>query len=261
MSDTTEATTTLPPQSDTIYSLVNIREGTFVKRAFLWEVCGWMRLLQGVNGWKNPTYKRLDVLRDEELRLLYTNTTGNAPPDDPDQLKQACVELSKQVPIDETTAAQIKEMCIQAGIPPLGSDSIQPKTKEKAPIMTTENTAGAAGTDATAAAASTTAAATEGKKEKAPRPKGAKVLVRELYAANPAGEFTVEEISTAIGKPASSVTTALSDLRSEKYCKPGEPLVLHRHASGKYSLTAEVKPEAPPAAAAGTQSSEALPLG
>jgi hypothetical protein len=98
------------------------------------------------------------------------------------------------------------------------------------------------------------------KKEKAPRPPGAKALVRQIFAANPNAALTIEEIAAQTGKPASSITTAISDLKSTKYCKPGDPLKLYRHSTGKYSLVEEVKPaETSTAAAAGTQA-EAPPL-
>ena len=94
------------------------------------------------------------------------------------------------------------------------------------------------------------AAASTDKKAKAPRPKGAKVLVRELFAdANAA--YSLDELAAKTGKPAGSITTAISDLRSTKYCKPGDPLNLHRWSDGKYRLTEEPKAAETAAAPAG----------
>lgn len=92
---------------------------------------------------------------------------------------------------------------------------------------------------------------------KAPKAKSTKVLVRELFSSSSAA-YTREEIMAATGKGEGSVTTAISDLKSEKYCKPGTPLVLYRWADQKYRLTAE--PIAETASAAAPAVEEALPV-
>lgn len=79
------------------------------------------------------------------------------------------------------------------------------------------------------------------KKDKAPRPAGAKTLVRQILTAQPTASFSLEELAQQTGKPTSSITTAISDLKSSKYCKPGDPLVIHRSKAGRYSLTAFVE--------------------
>lgn len=133
---------------------------------------------------------------------------------------------------------------------------VNPASQGEPTIMSTPET----GTGAPNATPTSTAPAA---KEKKARPAGAKTLVRQVYANEPAGEYTVEELASKTGKPTSSITTAISDLRSTKYCKPGDPLVLHRHSNGKYSLTEEVKVEAPAAGsdatAQATQPADALP--
>lgn len=92
----------------------------------------------------------------------------------------------------------------------------------------------------------TTTTNTTTKKEKAPRPAGAKALVREIFTKDPNAEFTIEELAQKTGKGVPSITTAISDLKSTKYSKPGEPLKLHRHKNGKFSLKEPVVEEAAP---------------
>ena len=68
-----------------------------------------------------------------------------------------------------------------------------------------------------------------------PRTKGVKSLIRDLFAVEGA-RHTVAEIVTLTGGTEVSVKTALSDLRSATYCKPGEPLNLTRLPTGSYAL-------------------------
>lgn len=91
---------------------------------------------------------------------------------------------------------------------------------------------------------------------KAPRAKSTKTLIRELFA-NEKAAYTLEEIEQATGKQKGAVTTAISDLKSEKYCKPGEPLSLHRWTSdNKYRLTAEPESAKPAKVAPASKTSE-----
>lgn len=227
---------------EALYVLVDLSNNTFAKRAPLWEIQAWAKYLEGPDAWKEATkrYKRMDLLNDQQLFHLYVAMTGGSQPDPNtrDELFSQCQKLAQQVPVDETSIEELRKMLVDKGMTGTG------RTQKQGEDMST--------TETQVAPATTT---TE-KKEAAPRPKGAKVLVRELYAANPGGAYTVEEIASAIGKEKGSVTTAISDLKSATYCKPGDPLVLHRHKDGKYSLTAEVEAAAP---AAGTVADTTAP--
>jgi hypothetical protein len=75
------------------------------------------------------------------------------------------------------------------------------------------------------------------------RAKGVKSLIRELFTV-PGASHSVDDIMSLTGGTKVSVTTALSDLRSPTYCKPGEPLSLTRLPSGKYELIAPEEAEA-----------------
>lgn len=94
-------------------------------------------------------------------------------------------------------------------------------------------------TNTATANATTAPAATE---PKAPRPKGAKLLIRELYT-DESTALTIDEMAAATGKQNGSLQTAISDLKSSKYCAPGDPLVLNKWSDGKYRLAEEPKPE------------------
>jgi len=67
------------------------------------------------------------------------------------------------------------------------------------------------------------------------RAKGVKSLIRELFAVADA-RHSLEDIMKLTGGTKVSVTTAISDLRSTTYCKPGEPLSLTRLPDGNYAL-------------------------
>ncbi len=67
------------------------------------------------------------------------------------------------------------------------------------------------------------------------RAKGVKQLIRELFAV-PGARHSIDDIMTLTSGTKVSVTTAISDLRSATYCKPGEPMSLTRLGDGKYAL-------------------------
>ena len=73
--------------------------------------------------------------------------------------------------------------------------------------------------------------------------KGVKSLIRALFAVTGARHSIVEICALTAGTDV-SVKTAISDLRSATYCKPGEPLFLTRLADGKYALLAAGEAEA-----------------
>ena len=68
--------------------------------------------------------------------------------------------------------------------------------------------------------------------------KGVKVLIRQLFAVEGA-RHSIEDVMHLTEGSKSSVTTAISDLRSPKYCKPGEPLRLTRLPDGNYALVSK----------------------
>jgi len=65
------------------------------------------------------------------------------------------------------------------------------------------------------------------------RTKGVKTLIRELFAV-PGARHSVDDICKLTEGTKVSVTTAISDLRSPTYCKPGDVLNLTRLADGMY---------------------------
>lgn len=75
---------------------------------------------------------------------------------------------------------------------------------------------------------------------KQPAPKqrkvGAKIKVANLLQTG--GAYTVEQLQAATGGTEVTVKTALSDLRSAKYCGPSGVLNIVR-ADGKYSVNKE----------------------
>ena len=74
---------------------------------------------------------------------------------------------------------------------------------------------------------------------KAAKAKGVKALIRDLFAVEGA-RHNVADIVRITGGTEVSVKTALSDLRSPVYCKPGEPLTdLHRLPDGNYGIVSE----------------------
>ena len=73
------------------------------------------------------------------------------------------------------------------------------------------------------------------KTPKPARAKGVKSLIRELFSIAGA-RHTVEEICALTAGTKVSVATAISDLRSAKYCTPGDPLPLTRLSDSKYAL-------------------------
>jgi len=83
---------------------------------------------------------------------------------------------------------------------------------------------------------------------KAARSKGVKALIRDLFAVEGA-KHTVAEIVELTGGSEVSVKTALSDLRSATYCKPGEPIELYRLPSGHYAIVSKEQVAAEKAAA------------
>ena len=64
-------------------------------------------------------------------------------------------------------------------------------------------------------------------------PTGVKALIRTLFKEEGVA-YTVEEICEKTGKGRSNVTTALSDLKSDKYCGPGGKIILCRRNDGRY---------------------------
>jgi len=70
------------------------------------------------------------------------------------------------------------------------------------------------------------------------RAKGVKQLIRELFSQAGA-RYTVAEMCEKTGGTEVSVKTAISDLRSPTYCKPGDPLNLSRVEDNKYALLSD----------------------
>lgn len=184
-------------------------------------------------------------------RITYCGGCGQTITTEPNPNAQLPVGLTKRDDLDEyfkryADAAKQHEPRIailsysgwmQAGRPTFEQTQAQWQKTTKTPEGDTTVT-----TEATAQ----TGTATTTKAKKA-RPAGAKALVRKIFTDNPGAELTIEELATQTGKPASSITTAISDLRSAKYSKPGDPLKLFRHKSGKYSLTEPAAEEVAPA--------------
>lgn len=102
--------------SPTLYALVSLGtdkdnpggKGTltqFLVRARAKEVILWGRIFkqQGVEN------KRLELISDlATLQYLYWNMTKTAPPDDLSTLQTACVGLANNLPVDETSVAELQ---------------------------------------------------------------------------------------------------------------------------------------------------------
>lgn len=96
-----------PDSEPVLYALVDVTEEegfAFVKRAPIAEIVLWGKIF----GMEGRVTKRLDLLTLEQLQYLYWNLTQTPPGEDQDVLFAQCEELSTQVPVDETSAEELR---------------------------------------------------------------------------------------------------------------------------------------------------------